>query len=82
MFLRRKSIGMAAMSGFTITDEMKVTVAGQAALLVLGLDEPYYFDRVKSIILYPRTFTNSFRLYQRFYNRAGENVPGRPGMVP
>ncbi|MGA2059896.1 MAG: zinc-dependent peptidase [Thermoguttaceae bacterium] len=52
--------------GFTITDEMKATVAGQAALLVLGLDEPYYFDRVKSIILYPRTFTNSFRLYRDF----------------
>ena len=35
-------------------------------MLVLGLDEPYYFDRVKSIILYPRAFTNSFRLYRDF----------------
>jgi Mlc titration factor MtfA (ptsG expression regulator)/Flp pilus assembly protein TadD len=42
---------------FRITDEMKVTVAGQAGLLVLGLDEPYYFDRVQSIILYPGAFT-------------------------
>jgi len=51
---------------FEITDEMKVTVAGQAALLVLGLDEPYYFDRVQSIILNPGTFKNSFRLYNDF----------------
>ena len=42
--------------GFAITDEMKVTVAAQASLLVLGLDEPYYFDRVQSIILYPGAY--------------------------
>ena len=27
-------------AGFNVTDEMKVTVAGQAAILVLGLDPP------------------------------------------
>jgi MtfA peptidase len=53
-------------AGFTITDEIKVTVAGQAALLVLGLDEPYYFDRVQSIILYPKAFVNSYRDYSGF----------------
>src|SRR5580700_5335159 len=37
---------------FKVTDEMKVTVAGQAAVLVLGLEEPYYFDGVLSIIIY------------------------------
>ncbi len=52
--------------GFEITDEMKVTVAGQAALLTLGLDEPYYFDRVQSIILNPGAFRNSFRQYGDF----------------
>jgi tetratricopeptide (TPR) repeat protein len=30
-------------AGFDVTEEMKVTVAGQAAVLVLGLEEPYYF---------------------------------------
>jgi hypothetical protein len=35
-----------------VTDEMKVTVAGQAAILTLGLEAPYYFDGVESIILY------------------------------
>ncbi|MHB8900667.1 MAG: zinc-dependent peptidase [Thermoguttaceae bacterium] len=39
-------------SGFTITDEMKVTVAGQASVLTLGMEEPYCFDGVQSIILY------------------------------
>jgi len=53
-------------AGFTITDEMKVTVAGQAALLVLGLDEPYYFDRVQSIILYPGAFVNPSRFHSGF----------------
>jgi hypothetical protein len=51
---------------FEITDEMKATVAGQAALLVLGQDEPYYFDRVQSIILNPGTFQNPFRMHNDF----------------
>ena len=38
--------------GLTVTEEIKVTVAGQAAILVLGLEEPYYFDGVESIIIY------------------------------
>ena len=41
---------------FEVTDEMRVTVAGQAALLTLGFDEPYYFDRLKTIILYPDSY--------------------------
>ena len=43
---------------FVVSEEMKVTVAAQAALLVLGLDGPYYFDAVQSIILYPRGFVH------------------------
>ncbi len=43
-------------SGFELTDEMRVTVAGQAALMTLGLDEPYYFHRIPEIILYPHPF--------------------------
>jgi Mlc titration factor MtfA (ptsG expression regulator)/predicted Zn-dependent protease len=39
-------------AGLDVTDEMKVTVAGQTAILVLGLEEPYYFDDVLSVILY------------------------------
>ncbi len=39
--------------GFAVTDEMKVTVAGQAALLLLGNDD-YYFERVTAIVLHPK----------------------------
>src|SRR6476646_7619514 len=35
-----------------ITDEMKLTIAAQAALLLLG-EEGYYFDRVPTIFVYP-----------------------------
>lgn len=38
--------------GLGITDEVKVTIAAQAALLLLG-EEGYYFDRVPTIFVYP-----------------------------
>lgn len=41
--------------GMNVSDEMKATVAGQAALLLLGVDG-YYFDKLPSILLYPSTF--------------------------
>ena len=40
----------------TVTDEMRVTIAGQAALATLGFEKPYYFERLKTIIVYPATF--------------------------
>jgi Mlc titration factor MtfA (ptsG expression regulator) len=53
--------------GLAVTDEMKVTVAAQASLLVLGFSEPYYFDHLPSIILHPRRFTWP----RRFQNQWG-----------
>ena len=41
--------------GLEITDEMKVTIAGQACLLTLGMDKNY-FPRVKTILVYPGGF--------------------------
>ncbi len=41
--------------GLTMTDEIKVTIAGQAALLVLGFHEQY-FDMVQSILVYPDAY--------------------------
>jgi Mlc titration factor MtfA (ptsG expression regulator) len=38
--------------GLVLNDEIKVTIAGQACLLVLGM-EHNYFDRVQSILVYP-----------------------------
>ena len=61
-------------SGFSVTEEMKLTVAGQAALLVLGIDEPYYFDGVQSIILYEGPYEHPAQFRERF-GFLGERVP-------
>src|SRR5690349_5489766 len=41
--------------GLRMTDEIKVTIAAQAMLLVLGM-EHNYFDRVLSILVYPHGY--------------------------
>ena len=41
--------------GVSVTEEMKVTIAGQAALLLLGVND-FYFDNVNSILIYPQAF--------------------------
>jgi MtfA peptidase len=43
-------------SGFELNDAMKVTISGYAGVMTLGLAEPYYFDRLKTIIVYPRGY--------------------------
>ena len=43
-------------SQFDVTEQMQVTIAGQAALLTLGFGKPYYFDRLKTIILYAGSY--------------------------
>ncbi len=61
--------------GLAVTDEMKVTVAAQASLLVLGLDEPYYFDRAESIILHPAAYVRPRQL-RRYFNVYGGTLAG------
>ncbi|MEZ6060218.1 MAG: zinc-dependent peptidase [Planctomycetaceae bacterium] len=39
--------------GLTLTDEIRVTVAAQACLLVVGMPRDVYFDHVLSILVYP-----------------------------
>jgi Mlc titration factor MtfA (ptsG expression regulator)/Tfp pilus assembly protein PilF len=51
---------------FAVTDEIKVTIAGQASLLVLGFDEPHYFDGIESIIVYPRPYTQPASFRERY----------------
>ncbi len=43
-------------AGLTITDEIKVTIAAQACLLLLNLHHDYY-ERLVSILVYPESFT-------------------------
>src|SRR5262249_54894780 len=42
-------------AGFAVTDEARVTVAGQACLLVLGFDG-YFLDQVSSVLIYPGSY--------------------------
>lgn len=42
--------------GLTMTEEMKVTIAAQACLLVVGMTEDIHFDHVMSILVYPRAY--------------------------
>lgn len=42
-------------NGLEVTDEMRVTIAAQACLLVLAFEQEYY-DHVLSILIYPTAF--------------------------
>jgi Mlc titration factor MtfA (ptsG expression regulator)/Flp pilus assembly protein TadD len=42
-------------AGLEMTDEVRVTIAGQAALLLLGFDD-YYFDELQTVLVYPGGF--------------------------
>ena len=52
-------------NGFQVDDQVKVTISATASLLTLGLDRPFYFDRVQSILVYPGPIRN--RQMQRGY---------------
>jgi Mlc titration factor MtfA (ptsG expression regulator) len=41
--------------GLTLNDEIRITIAGHAALLLLGR-EPHYFPNLVSILVYPSTY--------------------------
>ena len=41
--------------GLELTEEMQVTIAAQACLMLLGVDD-YYFDNVKTVLIYPKAF--------------------------
>ncbi len=59
-------------NGVVVTDEMRVTIAAQACLLVLAIEDAYY-DHVLSILIYPTAFVA--RDVQ--ITRAGVVVEGR-----
>jgi len=54
--------------GLVLTEEMQVTVAAMACLLVLGM-ESFYFDNVQTVLLYPEGFVGKERqgLTDEFY---------------
>jgi Mlc titration factor MtfA (ptsG expression regulator) len=62
--------------GFEITDEVKITISGQACLLLLGLDADA-FQRVKSVLVYPGGFRAPFREYLD----SGEVIEGEDDLL-
>ncbi|MCU0704634.1 MAG: zinc-dependent peptidase [Fimbriiglobus sp.] len=42
--------------GLHLTDEIKLTIAAEASLLLLGVPDHDYFARVKSVVVYPDAF--------------------------
>jgi MtfA peptidase len=59
--------------GLEIDDEIKVTIAAQACILALGVEDGYYFDHVKTILVYPAAFLHSPR-FQSPYGVVNEDL--------
>jgi len=54
VFLAEKPfIGCA---GLTVTDEVRVTIAAQACLLILNRPRPHYYPQLRQILVYPGAF--------------------------
>lgn len=45
--------------GLEITDEIRVTIAAQACLLLLNQDDPHFYPRLDSILVYPHAYVAS-----------------------
>ena len=64
--------------GIVVTEEMKVTVAAQACLMLLGVND-FYFDNVSTILLYPKAFRRDISDgTSQVSHRAGEAWQGGP----
>ena len=67
-----------AHGGLVMSDEIKITIAGTAALLLLGVDD-FYFDRVNTVIVFPhpiRRKTRAGLIVGRESHHAGEAWQG------
>ncbi len=68
-------------AGLTVSDEVRVTIAGQAALLLLGFDD-YYFDELQTVLIYPGGFLSveedDLGLEDRVHYNLGEAYQGGP----
>ncbi len=59
---------------FEITEEIKVTIAAQACILILGARAEYYFDQVQTIIVHPVAYAHPPQM-QQGHLIVDENVP-------
>ena len=66
--------------GLQLTEEMKVTIAAQACLMLLGVND-WYFDNVETVLVYPKAFrreTGDGLVEGQSQHRAGEAWQGGP----
>lgn len=59
--------------GLELTDEIRLTIAAQACLLLLNLEDADYYARLRSILVYPSTVTPAY--VER--HTSGELPPGQ-----
>ena len=67
-------------NGLQVSELMKLTIAGQASLMLLGTDD-YYFEGVRTILLYPRSFRRKSKqgwIVDEDQHNAGEAWQGGP----
>lgn len=78
IFLNEKRFEGCA--GLEITDEVRVTIAAQACILLLGIDDlSYFYEDLRSVLVYPESYVakvknthNSFFVEEGFQQREGE----------
>lgn len=63
-------------AGIEITDAMRVTVAGHAGLMACGQSEPYFYDRLATVIIYPRTIRFQPHQIERYADLPGDPASG------
>ena len=65
------------LQGLKITEEIQVTVAAQASLMLLGIED-FYFDNVKSLLMFPVAFDRENKNTGSVDYRSGEAWQGGP----
>ena len=63
------------LEGLELNDEIKVTIAGQACLMLMGVED-YVFDNVKTILVFPQSFFRESN--EGPQHRSGEAWQGGP----
>lgn len=64
-------------NGLTVTDEMRVTIAAQACLLILNRRTDYYFPNLTQVLVYPTAFV----VEREEYDEAGVRSRERQVLV-
>jgi Mlc titration factor MtfA (ptsG expression regulator) len=78
VFIHEKTFEGCA--GLELTDEIKITIAGQACILLLGLEDlSSFYDGLRSVLVYPETYVakvkdhhNGYVVEEGFQQRHGE----------